>query len=278
MAFTSLEPFLKPITQLEKRSDAALRKYPSSDARAWTSDKIGKSNLIHDIITTSSTRSNAKVMQNELEKMHTLYKDTSKKVGVMEEAAKESQNLIRMSQEIIEQKDSEIKQVKNAKCEENEKLAKDCAIMKEKLKHFNGIEERMKCIKKRADEAARLEQEICKLKNELKNCAPKSSTKQSSPCNKCQTYLDDLERMKKASTCDEKKISEIVAERNFLRQKAKNIDTLEAELILYKCKYEENECKMLALKEMICKGEECERQLQHVRLLTRSLNFELFLF
>jgi hypothetical protein len=269
MAYTSLEPFLKPITQLEKRSDAALRSYPSTDARAWTSDKIGKSNLIHEIITTPSTRNNAKEMKDELEKIHTLYKDTSKKVGVMEDAARESHNLLRISQEIIKQKDYEIKQVKSAKCEDNEKLVKECAALKQQIKKFDGIDDHIKRLKHRADEADHLEQENCKLKNELKNCAVKPSkenVKQLSSCNQCQLNFEDLQRLKEARAGDEKRHSEVLAERNFLRQKTRNIDLLEAELILYKCKYEENECKLLALKEMICKGEECERQLQHVRM------------
>lgn len=266
MAYTSLHPFLKPITQSEKRSDAAIRKYPSTDARAWTSDKIGKSNLIHEIITTPSTRNNAR---EELEKIHTLYKDTSKKVVVMEEANKETQNLLRISQEIIKNKDSEIKQVKNAKCEDNEKLVKECTALKEQLKKFDGIDDHMKRLKQRADEADRLEQENCRLKKELQNCANKPSreiVKEPSSCNQCQSNLEDLQRLKEASAGDEKRHSEVLAERNFLRQKTRNIDLLEAELILYKCKYEENESKLLALKEMICKGEECERQLQHVRM------------
>lgn len=102
-------------------------------------------------------------------------------------------------------------------------VTKERNILKDQLCKMAGIEALLKKLKSRADDADRLEQELNRLRNDksMKN-EEFSSQQDENPDH--QEYHDH----------DTHRYSEIEAERNFLKQKLKMMDTLEAELILYK--------------------------------------------
>lgn len=102
-------------------------------------------------------------------------------------------------------------------------VTKERNILKDQLCKMAGIEALLKKLKSRADDADRLEQELNRLRNNksMKN-EEFSSLQDENPDH--HEYHDH----------DTHRYSEIEAERNFLKQKLKMMDTMEAELILYK--------------------------------------------
>lgn len=287
MAFSSLAEYLKKFNTLEKRSDGALQTYATADDRAWTSNKLERSILLHDIITRPSSQKNHQngdidisgvsknecikkmaELRKELDKMHDLYKEASEKIESLEGVAKESrksQNLLRDSEAKIKEQADMIADLKNGNSEEYEKLLKERDALSEKLKHVKCLESLMKKMKARADEADCMEEEIANLKRELEKCnkpsecGDKLKDDSELSCMKCQSYCEELEKLKQRIELEEKRSTESMAERNFLRQKTRTIDLIEAELILYKNNYDECECKIRALKEVICKNESAVR-------------------
>lgn len=281
MAYTSLYDYiLSQNKPLEKRSDAALQTYSNADPRSWAANQTDRSHLIRDIVTRKpSSQGEGAVdlshvskdeclkkmseLQAELDKMHALYKEASKKNATLQTNVKNSEktkSLLRTSQEQIKKQGSVIQKLKNDKSEEFDKVVKERDALRNKLKNMDEI-------KKRADEADRMEQEIFNLKRELERCKPSPSEnkKPASACANCNKNLNELHKLKQISSCVEKKSNEVITERNFLRQKMRTIDLLEAELILYKSKYEECECKIRSLKEMVCKGEQGMRLFQQAQ-------------
>lgn len=301
MAYDALHQFLKHTKPLEKRSDAALKTYANTDHRAWGRDKNERSFLIRDIITRRPSSVNCcntneivgdirrvsndeciqkmAELQKELDKLHILYKEASKKLETFEEESQDNKKTLinhRESQATIEAQDSRIKQLEQEKSEEYDRLVRERDALRTQL---DGVAERMKCLMNRAEEADRMEQEIIKLKIEVEKCIPGDSgdkIRKSSQCDHCQIHLEELEKLKNINDCVEKRSSEIIAERNFLRQKSRTSDVLEAERILYKSKYEECECKMLSLKEMICKSETALRQSQKAQNELKELECKIY--
>jgi hypothetical protein len=123
-----------------------------------------------------------------------------------------------------------------------EEVEKDRNALKDQLCRMVGVEDLLRKLKKRADEADLMEQEIVRLKRELQKSGKTQSdsrptTKETSKilsCPNCVKISDDLESSEAALAAEIKRSNEIEAERNFLRQKTRTIDVLEAELILYK--------------------------------------------
>lgn len=286
MAYASIAEYIKKFNIPEKRSDAALQTYQTADDRSWSAEKNARSILVRDIITRPSSQKNYQdgdidisgisknecikkmaELRKELDKMHDLYKEASEKIESLEGAAKEnrkSQYLLKDSEAKIKAQAEIIENLKNGTSDECEKLLRERDALREQLKHSENLDKIMKKLKARADEADCMEEEMACLRRELENCNKPGACGDKSKdsdlsCFKCQSYLEELERLKHRIELEEKRSTESMAERNFLRQKTRNIDLLEAELILYKNKYEECEIKIRALKEVICKNESAER-------------------
>lgn len=302
MAYDALHQYLKHAKPLEKRSDAALKTYTNTDHRAWTADKKERSFLIRDIVTRPHSVKNEIVgdvdirrvsndeciqkmaeLQKELDNLHILYKEASKRIETFEAASQDNQKTrisLHESQEKIKAQDSCIKQLEMEKSEEYDRIVRERDALIDQLSSMKGVEERMRDLMERADEADCMEQEIIKLKRELEKCKCNKScdkTKNvSKSCDQCPMYEEELQEIKNINCGIEKKNSEIMAERNFLRQKSRSNDLLEAELILYKSKYEECECKILSLKEMICKSETSLRQSQNAQAALKDLECKIY--
>jgi chromosome segregation ATPase len=287
MAYSSLAEHLKKFSIREKRSDAALQDYGAADHRAWTANPLERSILLRDIITRPSSQKNNQdggdidisgvskneclkkmgELQDELDKMHELYKEASQKIESLESVAKDnrkSQILLRDSEAKIKAQADMIDELKSSNSDDYEKLLRERDALKEQLKNAECLCEMRKKFKARADEADKLEEDVANLKRELEKCKKSSSPsgdkiKSNSSCCKCECLKIELEELKQRIEVEEKRSTDSMAERNFLRQKTRSIDVLEAELILYKNKYEECECKIRALKEVICKNESAER-------------------
>lgn len=288
MAYSSLEKYLKTYNIPEKRSDAAIQTYENADGRAWASSNFNRSILLHDIITRpSSSPRNCQdgdidisgisknecilkmtELRKELDEIHVLYKEASQKIEALEGAEKEnkkSQNLLRESQATIKAQENMINDLKCGNSEEYEKLLKERDALCNQLKNAEDLNEIRKQFKARADEADQMEEEIECLRRELEKCnkpgasGDKMKSESNQSCHQCHSYINELERLKQRIDLEEKRSTDSMAERNFLRQRTRTIDLLEAELILYKSKYEECECKIRALKEAICKNDSAER-------------------
>lgn len=123
-----------------------------------------------------------------------------------------------------------------------EEFERERNAMKDQLCRMAGAEDLLRKLKKRADEADLMEQEISQLKRELqksgKNQYDKhpavSETTKVKGCPVCENSSDALENSKAVLDAEIRRSNEIEAERNFLREKARTIDVMEAELILYK--------------------------------------------
>lgn len=301
MAYDALHQYLKQAKPLEKRSDAALRKYTNADHRAWTADRNERSILIRDIVARPSTAKYCTInndvgdvdlrrvsndeciqkmaeLQKELDKMHTLYKEQSQKLEAYD--SQDNQINLRELEDKIKAQDARIKQLEEEKSEEYENFEKEQDALRDQLKCMKEVEERMKNLMERADEADRMEQEIINLKRELEKCTPgetgDKTKNDTQSCGQCQINQEELHKIKVINDGVEKRNSEITAERNFLRQQSRTSDVLEAELILYKSKYEECQCKMRSLKEMICKSETSLRQNQNAQNELKELECKIY--
>ncbi|CAO1424222.1 unnamed protein product [Diamesa serratosioi] len=229
----------------------------------------------------------------ELSKIHNLFKFTSQKLDKMNDIVKTSQNIedklndskmelqkmqdVSSSQHAMMQgMEKEIAELKMSKKDgldagdsstsrnidiEFEKLQNRSQMLDDVIKERNilqsqlckmaGIDVLLKKLKSRSDDADRLEHELklLKSKNHTNNPANKPTTMQ---MQQFSSHLDDD---------DSHRYSEIEAERNFLKQKLKMMDTMEAELIIYKNKYNECERKIMELKEMLCSSEANQKHL-----------------
>lgn len=285
MAYSTLSEYLKKFEPLEKRSDAALQSYATAPDRSWTANKLDRSILLHDIITKPSSQRTKNYedgdidisgvsknecikkmaeLRKELDKMHELYKEASDKIKSLENVATEhrkSQNLLKDSEAKINAQNDIIEDLKNGNSEEFEKLLKERDALCEQLKKAKSLEKVCKELEARAYEADEMEEEIACLRRELEKCnnpgasGDKIKANSTDSCGQCKSHIEELENLKKRLEIEEKRSTESMAEKNFLKQKTRTIDLLEAELILYKNKYEECECRIRALKEVICKNE-----------------------
>lgn len=122
-----------------------------------------------------------------------------------------------------------------------EDAIKERDSFKDQLCKLCGVENLLKKLKSRADDADQMEDEIDKLKRDLQRLSTGASgdkiriaKNSDAACAQCERYKTELEASKSLQQLEEKKFAEIEAERNFLRERARTIELMEAELILYK--------------------------------------------
>lgn len=110
--------------------------------------------------------------------------------------------------------------------------------LKNQLCKMAGISDVLRKLKSRADEADQMEQEVDRLKRELQRFgasgdhAPKKRVE--SACKQCHKYADEIARSESSLEAEIRKNVSMEAERNFLRERVRTIEVMEAELILYK--------------------------------------------
>ena len=121
-----------------------------------------------------------------------------------------------------------------------ENVVKERNALKAQLCKMSCVEELLKKLKKRADEADELEDQVCCLKREIQRSAnggagdKSSKCQMESACNQCQQYSSKLCQTNSMLDDEIKKCNKIQAEINFLKARVRSIDVMEAELILYK--------------------------------------------
>jgi hypothetical protein len=164
----------------------------------------------------------------ELDNMHQMYKTSSQKLESLEEVTKENQkyqNLLRESETQLKDQRAIVAKLDKEK-EEMQKITGgmiDKNVLKSQLKKLDGVENLLEKLKVRAEEADKMEKEIEILRLEVQNYKSGASG-------------DKIRLESVQSEIDTQKFIELEAERNFLRQKIRSIDVLEAEWILYKVK------------------------------------------
>ena len=119
-----------------------------------------------------------------------------------------------------------------------DEVSEERNILKDQLCKMAGIESLLKKLKSRADDADRLELELNRLRNEKTMKTKTFSTHQEEFLN--QNKVPIHHEYREHQEHDNHRNSEIEAERNFLKQKLKMMDTMEAELILYKVIFTDN--------------------------------------
>lgn len=136
---------------------------------------------------------------------------------------------------------------------------------------MEGVESLLAKLRSRADQADRMELEISNLKRELQRCsrgaAGDASPKQrvESACKQCRRYADELNQRESLLEAEIKRSNETEAEKNVLRQRVRSIDVMEAELIVYRTKFEEYECKLLKLKELMVQADMNDREIRELK-------------
>lgn len=112
--------------------------------------------------------------------------------------------------------------------------------LKAQLCKMIGISDVLHKLKCRANEADMMEQELIQLKRELERNSHVATSDDiekkriDSACKQCQKYVSELEKSESILDSEIKKNCSTEAERNFLREKCRTIDVMQAELILYK--------------------------------------------
>ena len=131
------------------------------------------------------------------------------------------------------------KEIKN-RSEMLDGVVKERNKLKANLCKMMGISELLRKLRLRADEADEMETEIGRLNRELQRCGYGAAgdnvqkKRAESACKQCDKISDDLSRSESVLNNEIKKNSEVEAERNFLREKVRTSEVVEAEKILYK--------------------------------------------
>lgn len=208
----------------------------------------------------------------ELDKIHNLFKFTSRKLEDMndiisnnhqfEVQIKESHATIqqleeekKLKQERIERLNREMEELKrnSSAMIETDKawqeikdraalydgVVKERNGLKSQLCKMVGIEDLLQKFKKRADEADRMEAEIERLQRELQRsghgaAGDETFKRVQSACKHCREYANQLERLQSSLDVEIKKNVKTESERNFLRQRVRSMDVIEAEMLIYK--------------------------------------------
>lgn len=203
----------------------------------------------------------------ELDKIHTLYKQTSQKLETMNDVIRKNQGyeaklrdselqIQRLSFENSEKEEklksieesfsqissesSGVLEIRHKSSELYENIVRERDELKAQLCKISGVENLLKKLKKRADEADELEQKVECLKRELQQCGYGAAgdkgtvNRVKSCCKQCQEYSVELDRTNYILGEEIKKCNKSQAEVNFLRARVRTIDVMEAELILYK--------------------------------------------
>lgn len=167
-------------------------------------------------------------------------------------------------------------------------VVKERNALKDQLCKMSGVDDVLRKLKKRADEADKMEEKVTKLERELQRFGygpagdeiPKRRV--DSACKQCHKYANDLHRSETMLDAEIQKNVKTEAEANFLRTRVRTIDVMEAELILYKVKslkiyfnftisifqqtkYEESSCKLMGLKEASALAEIGEKQVRDLK-------------
>lgn len=200
--------------------------------------------------------------------MDDIIKDNQETVAKLKDFETEIQKLRE------EQKKNEDKiksEISDAAVEERNK-------MNENLSKMMGISQLLGKLRARADQADEMALEIIKLKQERhswENGDELPKKRDESACRQCDKYFADFRRIK----------TESEAERNFHRDRIHSLEVARAEFILYKVKsqscsiipyekdssfhrqmkYEDAECKVLKLKEILIKSESSGEQVRDLR-------------
>ncbi|KAG5670929.1 hypothetical protein PVAND_001158 [Polypedilum vanderplanki] len=290
MSHSTTKSHIKLI-ETKKKSEAALKNYNSADLRLWSSDKYERSLGLQDVLTRQPQKINTenlnkeelikeidklllliKKKDDEIDKLHKMYKSVSKKLKEVEDVNKDSNQKY---QTMLKESEEKLKRLSDIQTQNNdEEIIK---TLRAQLENFSNVDSLMKKLQERANEADRMESEINNLKRDLQKCGhgasgDKIKVTQSQidnfsamQCSQCQLYKNELNDSKSLLDMQEKRNIESEAEINFLKNRMRMIEVMEAELILYKTKYEECECTLMNLKEILIKAEMNEKQLKESR-------------
>jgi DNA repair exonuclease SbcCD ATPase subunit len=205
--------------------------------------------------------------------MHSMYKETSQKLEAMNDIVKKNKSFeaqVRESEEMIQklsgensEKDEKLKDLEERlsemsfgsatasdidsswsklkqQAEDYENLLNERNELKAQLSKISGVEDLLKKLKIRADDADKLEQKVEHLERELQRCGYGAAGDKAvlnrirSSCKYCQQYSVEINRANCMLESEIKKCNKFQAEINFLRGRVRNIDIMEAEFILYK--------------------------------------------
>lgn len=113
--------------------------------------------------------------------------------------------------------------------------------LQEQLCKMYGISNVLRKFKTRADEADIMEQEIHKLRRDLKKASigagdESSRTRVKSFCDQCRKNSEELEKYDSMLETEIQKNVSSEAEKNFLRERVRMMDVMQAELLCYKVK------------------------------------------
>lgn len=205
----------------------------------------------------------------ELDKIHRLFTQASKKLEEMNSIIRENRDfecqlkesqakLVKMKGDLEELKcsPSVVKKVDVAWDEIKNKdqllatVTKERNALKGQLCKMIGISEVLRQLKSRADLADQMEDEICRLNRELQRCGGGAAgdSQAGGVCEQCQKLESQLE----AEICGN---IETEAERNFLRERVRANDVAEAELLIYKAKFEEVENQLKKNQEQLSRSD-----------------------
>jgi len=265
MAFSTIYPYRKGFKTQCKKGASAIKRYGSADIRIWSNDVLQRSiglrdkltcNEINQFMTDDNSSSeidklvaDIKQKDEELDKIHSMYKEMSKKLKDMEQANKSGKifeiQANDIKQEVVDSKsnDEDYETVKK-RTEKYEEIIRERDELKLELDKMANVEDLLKKMKMRADEADQMEKEINQLKNDFQRCGHGGSgdrikveptrANSDTQCNQCQQYIAELRESRSLLEVNQRKCVEIEAERNFWMQRAEMIRCMEAELILYK--------------------------------------------
>ncbi|CAG9806856.1 unnamed protein product [Chironomus riparius] len=300
MAFSTIYPYRKGFKSQFKKGSSTIKRYESADTRIWSNDVLLRSIGLRDKLTCNEINqftcdenssfeigrlvTEIKQKDEELDKIHSMYKVMSKKLKDMEQANKSSKVFeLQDDQDTIEVVE-DYETVKK-RTEKYEEIIKERDELKLELSKMANVEDLLKKMKIRADEADQMEKEIKQLKNDLQRCGHGGSgdrlkiepnrVNSETQCSQCQKFIVELRESRSMLELKERKCIEFEAERNFYMQRAEMIRCMEAELILYKTKYEECECKLLSLKEVVIKAEINEMKLRASQSKLKTMEYQL---
>jgi chromosome segregation ATPase len=187
----------------------------------------------------------------ELDKMHKMFKQTSKQVDDMNGVLASNQKY----EEKLKSSEIELKRLKEdleKRDEPYEKVVSERNELKSHLCQLAGVEELLRKLKARADEADRLELELANLSRSYQRLGPGAAGDElsvkrvQSACKQCHKYANELAQSESMLEAEIKRNDDQEAERRFLRERVRSIDVMEAELILFKvCNFYSFTCALL---------------------------------
>lgn len=210
-------------------------------------------------------------VDNENRKVEAQLLDPETKLKKLQEEQQRKDEIVNCSSLKVETEQAS-NEIEN-RAEFLEEIVKERNKLKTTLCKIMSVSSVLEKLRTRADEADGMEAEINKLKRDLQRCGCGygiagdigAKKRPETACKQCNKFADELSRSESVLDNEIKKSTEIEAERNFLREQIRTLEVKDAQLILYKTKYEEAECKLLKAKEMLVKLECRERQVQDMQ-------------